>query len=62
LPIQAIGKPPKRTYPEHARGTPLTEEPAKTQIFVMLPMDIVTVGELSEGKDSEFPLWIPLLP
>lgn len=28
----------------------------KTEIFVMLPMDIVTVGELSEGTERGF-LW-----
>eukprot|EP00884_Botryococcus_braunii_P020130 jgi/Botrbrau1/6800/Bobra.0153s0003.1 len=51
---QAIGPHKKRFYPDSRRGLPQKDEMKKTEIFVMLPMDIVTVGELSEGKEASF--------
>ena len=29
-----------------------SEAPAKTELFVMLPMDIIAVGELTEGEQE----------
>ena len=35
------------------RQAPLSSEaPAKTELFVMLPMDIIAVGELTEGEQE----------
>ncbi|CAL8466579.1 g6115 [Coccomyxa elongata] len=35
-------------------GTSIDEEHKPTEIFIMLPLDIIAVGELQEGKETSF--------